>query len=96
MVLLQLLSIHDRAVGVTNLGVVLLCFGVHSIERFIIGNVTNILWTIVILDLDITNIFTRITRIFIVIVINVLLSYSESVITSKINDMIDCVIAYLL
>ena len=29
MVLLQLLSIHDRAVGVTNLGVLLLCSQVH-------------------------------------------------------------------
>ena len=45
-------------------------FGVHSIERFIIGNVTDIWWTFMILDSDITKNFTGITRIFIMIVIN--------------------------
>ena len=40
MVLLQLLSIHDRAVGVTNLGVMLLCAEsyiasvIHDLENF--------------------------------------------------------------
>ena len=39
MVLLQLLSIHDRAVGVTNLGVVLLWIG-H------VGEIMFVFWSV--------------------------------------------------
>ena len=48
-----------------------------------------------IFDWDIANIFTWITRIFIVIVINVFYC-GESVIINKTNDMIDWVTVYLL